>query len=105
MKIFCVGEVTLALLDQELHDVTEWFQLGFHMGVPIPDLQLIEYEPKLSRIPQRRTEMLTVRMRKLPELRWSHIVHALMAIGRESLAQKIALKYGKNTTLKCSCLQ
>jgi len=35
-------------------------------------------------------------MRKLPELSWSLTVLALMAVGRESLAQKIALKYGEH---------
>jgi len=98
------GEVTLALLNQELHEVSEWFGLGLHLGVPVADLQAIEYNPTLRSIPQFRTEMLIARMRKLPELSWSHTVLALMAVGRESLAQKITLKYGGcfNSTLVCS---
>jgi len=91
--------VTLALLDQELHEVSEWFGLGLHLGVPVADLQAVQYNPTLRSIPQFRTEMLTARMRKLPELSWSLTVLALMAVGRESLAQKIALKYGEPSTL------
>ena len=90
------GEVTLALLDQELHEISEWFGLGLHLGVPVADLQTIDYNPTLRSIPQFRTEMLIARMRKLPELSWSLTVLALMAVGRESLAQKIALKYGEH---------
>jgi len=88
--------VTLALLNQELHEVSEWFGLGLHLGVPVADLQAVQYNPTLRSIPQFRTEMLTARMRKLPELSWSLTVLALMAVGRESLAQKIALKYGEH---------
>jgi len=87
----------LALLDQELYEVVEWFSLGLHLDVPPEELKHIEYEPRLQNIQQRRIEMLTTRMKKLPKLSWSHTVTALMAVKRESLAQKIALKYGKST--------
>jgi len=49
--------VTLALLDQELYEVSEWFHLGLHLGVPAADLQTIDYEPTLHRIPQHRVEI------------------------------------------------
>ena len=91
--------MTLALLDQELYEVSEWFVLGLHLGMPVADLQAIQYNPTLRSIPQFRTEMLIARMRKLPELSWSPTVLALMAVGRENLAQKIALKYGEPNTL------
>ena len=87
--------MTLALLDRELHEVSEWFGLGLHLGVSEAELRAIEYNPTLRSIPQFRTEMLAARMRKLPELSWSHTVLALMAVGRGTEAQKIALKYGK----------
>ena len=87
--------MTLALLDRELHEVVEWFGLGLHMGVPLADLRMIEYEPSLCRIHQRRMEMLTVRMRRLPKLSWSHTVQALVAVGRQGLAQDVARKYGE----------
>ena len=89
------GQVTLALLDRELHEVSEWFGLGLHLGVSEAELRAIEYNPTLRSIPQFRMEMLAARMRKLPELSWSHTVLALMAVGRGTEAQKIALKYGK----------
>ena len=87
--------MTLKLLEQELHEISEWFGLGLHLGVPVTELQAIRYNPTLRSIPQFRMEMLTARIRMLPELSWSHTVLALMAVGRESLAHKIALKYGE----------
>jgi len=87
--------VTLKLLDQELHEISEWFGLGLHLGVPVAELQAIRYNPTLRSIQQFRIEMLTARIRMLPQLSWSHTVLALMAVGRESLAHKIALKYGE----------
>ena len=44
--------------------------------------------------------MFAVWMKKLPEPSWPRVVKALIEIGRERLAHKIALKYGKNSLLK-----
>ena len=95
-----LGEVTVKLLDQELQEVSDWFGLGLHLDISPDELHTIKYEPTLRRIQDFRTEMFLAWMKKLPEPSWSRVVKALMEIGREKLARKIALKYGKNSLLK-----
>ena len=88
------------LLSLELHEVTDWFSLGLYLNIPSVELQDIRCEPTLHCIKDRRREMLELRLKRLPKLSWSHVVKALMDIGRESLAHKVALKYGKGALLR-----
>ena len=90
----------MKLLDQELQEVSDWFGLGLYLDIPAEELHTIKNEPTLRRIQDFRTEMFSVWMKKLPEPSWSRVVKALIQIGRERLARKIALKYGKNNLLK-----
>ena len=87
--------MTLKLLDLELQEVSEWFSLGLHLDIRLEKLESIRKEPTLRCIQDFRTEMFSVWMKKLPGPSWSHVVKALMEIGRERLAHKLALKYGK----------
>ena len=100
-------EVTLRLLNEELHEVFEWFILGLHLDLPPPDLHSIKHNPTLRSTEEFRTEMLSKWMTKLPKPSWIRVVKALMEIGRETLAQKISLKYGKATRLLflCACIR
>ena len=98
-----LGKVTLALLDLELHEVSEWFSLGIHLDIPPAELDNIKYNITLRSPQEFRAEMFSVWMKKLPEPSWSRVVKALMKIGRESLAQKIALKYGKTIVWQKYC--
>ena len=93
----------MKLLDQELQEVTDWFSLGLYLDIPLAELYCIKYDTILRSTQQFRTEMFSVWMRKHPEPSWPRVVKALMEIGREKLAHKIALKYGKNSLLKLLC--
>ena len=88
------GEVTLKVLDQELQGVSEWFRLGLNLDIPSEKLQEINHNPTFREIQQFRTEMFCEWMKRQLEPSWSHVVTALMKIERESLAHKVALKYG-----------
>ena len=90
----------MKLLDLELQEVSNWFCLGLYLDIPPPKLYDIKHDPTLRSIQDFRKEMFSVWMRMLPEPTWSHVVKALIVIGRERLAHKIALKYGKNSLLK-----
>ena len=90
----------MKLLDLELQEVIEWFSLGLYLGIPPAKLYDIKHDNTLHSTQDFRTEMFSVWMRKLPEPSWPRVVKALMEIGRERLAHKIALKYGKNSLLK-----
>lgn len=88
------GEVTLKVLDQELQGVCDWFRLGLNLDIPSEKLQEIDHNPTFREIQQFRMEMLCEWMKRQLEPSWSHVVTALMKIGRESLAHKLAFKYG-----------
>ena len=90
----------MKLLDLELQEVSEWFRLGVYLDIPPLKLSDIKHDPTLRSTPEFRKEMFSVWMRMLPEPTWSRVVKALIGIGRETLAHKIALKYGKNSSLK-----
>ena len=100
--ILTPGDVTVKLLDLELHEVSDWFGLGVHLDIPPPELYNIKHNITLHSPQEFRTEMFSVWMRKLPEPTWPRVVKALMEIGRERLAHKIALKYGKTALLYIS---
>ena len=94
----------MKLLDQELQDVSDWFGLGIHLDIPPVDLDNLKHSITLHSPQEFRTEMFSVWTRKLPEPSWSHVVKALMEIGRETLAHKIARKYGKTGLLQVLCI-
>ena len=98
------GEVTLKLLDLELQGVSEWFRLGICLDIPPAKLYDIKHDSTLRCVQDFRTEMLSVWTRMLPGPSWSGVVKALMGVGRETLAHKIADKYGTCILLKLKVL-
>ena len=90
--------MTLAQLTKDLHEVSDWFSLGLHLGVPPAKLYDIKHDLTLRSTQELRTEMLSVWMKK-SGASWPRVVTALMVIGREALAHKIALKYGKTVEI------
>ena len=93
--ILTLGEVTVKLLDLELQEVSDWFGLGLHLDFSPPELHNIKHNITLCSPQEFSTEMFSVWIKKRPEPTWPRAVKALMEIGRETLAHKIALKYGK----------
>ena len=98
------GEVTLKLLDLELQEVSEWFRLGLCLDIPPPKLYDIKCDSALRCVQDFRTKMLSVWTRMLPGPSWSRVVKALMEVGRETLAHRIADKYGTCILLKLKVL-
>ena len=75
--------------------MVEWQQLGVYVGLSRNELDRITYTTNLPSPADKLLEVLKTRMNKLPEPSWPQVVQAVAKIGRESLAKKIALKYGK----------
>ena len=96
--------MTLKLLDLELQEVSEWFRLGLYLDIPSPKLYDIKHDSALHCAQDKRTEMLSVWTRLLPGPSWSCVVKALMDVGRETLAHRIADKYGTCILLKLKVL-
>ena len=84
----------MKLLDLELQEVCDWFRLGLHLDITSEKLCSIKNDLTLRSTTDFRTEMLLVWMKMLPGPSWSGVVKALMGIGRETLAHRIAHKYG-----------
>lgn len=90
------NEVKVAKLLDELKEVTNWFELGVYLEIPTSRLQEINEECK--DIEECKIEMLLAWSQiQIPT--WSALVAALTGIGLQSLANKIASKYGE---LRCN---
>ena len=85
-------------MTKDLHEVSDWFSLGLHLDIPPAKLYDIKHDLTLRSTQEFRTEMLSVWMKK-SGASWPHVVTGLMIIGREALAHKIALKYGKTVEI------
>lgn len=84
-------------LVRELQSVNNWINFGLCLGVKIEKLNAIEMER--STIEDRRTKMLEEwQNNAIPT--WPAVVQALMEIGMQRLASKLAQKHGE---LKITC--
>ena len=89
-------EVTLPLLLEELDSVVDWFHFGLILGIPDHELTMIKIDnPNVSLC---KTQMLRMWMR-MKKGSWSDIVRALVHIRMNTLAHKIAEKYGMFTSI------
>ena len=83
------------LMNQELHNVTEWFELGSNLGLSKDDLDVVREKEGRENIMQCRFAMLTLWYNKCSKLSWSDLIKALMLTNRERLAHQLALKYSE----------
>lgn len=79
-------------LIRELEEVTEWDYLGTCLGLPEPTLQTIRRDHRNTEERKRKVFMEWVKI-KVPT--WRRVVRALLEMGMEVLAKRIAGKYGK----------
>ena len=84
-------------LIQELKEVTEWDYLGTCLGLPEPTLQTIRRDHRNTENRKREVLMEWAKM-KVPT--WRRVVRALLEMGMEVLAERIARKYGKLSPLE-----
>ena len=80
----------------ELHEVTDWFYLGMCLGIPTSVLQSIKQD---YRDTDGRKREVFLRWMKLEEPKWSKIVRALREMGKKALANQIAQKHGKVSSI------
>ena len=85
-------------LVEELYEVVGWFHLGLCLKVPDYRLQTIRQDhPQDTEMC--RAMMLSWWWNNTEDRKWAAIVRALAKTGRQVLARKIALKYGKSPGL------
>lgn len=83
------------LMNQELHDVAEWFSLGINLGLSKYDLDVIQQEAGSGGVMQCRLAMLSLWYNRCPDVAWPDLIKALILTSRSRLAHQLALKYGK----------
>ena len=80
----------------ELHEVTDWFYLGMCLGIPTSVLQSIKQD---YRDTDGRKREVFLSWMNLEEPTWSKIVRALREMGKKALANQIAQKHGKVSSI------
>ena len=80
----------------EIQQVTRWFDLGLHLGVPTQYLHQLKSEQICVEF--RRIKVLQEWTRICPNPNWIQIITALIQIDERKLANRIAVKYGM-----CAC--
>ena len=83
----------MKLLLNDLVYVWRWYPLGLQLGVPDPDLKMIESDYK--RTEDMKLHSLSKWMGIDEQPSWSKVVRALVAINERHVARNIAEKYGK----------
>ena len=79
-------------IQNELGDVTDWYQLGVQLGISTADLDQIQMNcPRNAQ--QCKTKVLDLWLRNVPECSWAKLAQAVEAIGGYALlADKIRKK-------------
>ena len=91
------GDANLQDLVNELQEVTDWFQLGLCLKMPLSVLRTIQQDSKEDTNKCRQETLKTWMKREVPM--WSTIVKALVDMKMADLALKIASKhFGKLKT-------
>ena len=70
--------------------ITEWHELGLHLGLPEPDLKLIASNPDIE---GRLRMMLSKWLGYAPEASWDKLANALNTMGKNAIATSIRSKY------------
>ena len=74
-------------LSTELETVSNWYILGFKLGLPKHDLDMIECDHQ--RNDRRRVEMLDLWLQHTPNATWNDVIRALEQMGENRVAKNI----------------
>ena len=92
-------------ISSELSSVSNWYQLGIHLGLEPTQLRQIE-ERSPTEIERCKKDMIELWLRSKPGVSWKHIVTALREMGGEvATAKWIEQKYVIETgVFLCMCI-
>ena len=92
-------------ISSELSSVSNWYQLGIHLGLEPTQLRQIE-ERSPTEIERCKKDMIELWLRSKPGVSWKHIVTALREMGGEvATAKWIEQKYVIETgVFLCVCI-
>ena len=86
-------------LNDELQEVVGWYTFGLYLNAPTCELEAIRENHQS--VEERKNALFTWWMTStlIEDRKWSRIIGALSRTGYLSLAERIAMKYGKQTHL------
>ena len=95
------GPQRLIDLANELVEVVWWYDLGIQLNAPRHVLETIRVDPAHRSIEEQKNALFGWWLDRTSEedRKWSRIVSALARTGYRSLAEKIALKFSKQTKI------
>ena len=74
---FCVDPPTVLLLVKAVASVSDWFTLGFYLGVEITDLKNIHTTYHVNGVNRLKIEMLNKWLKRCPAASWDDVIEAL----------------------------
>ena len=82
---------TVELLANELKDVTNWYEFGVALGIPLSNLDCIEIEN--STVEKQKIKMFQFWLRSNPDASWKLLIQALEGKDYSVLAADLSKKY------------
>ncbi len=89
-------KLELGDLVNDLHEVTDWFHFGLHLGVPPAQLRIIERNTVHDNVRGRSFMLEDWLNQQGSKASWVDIVAALVKIKMRGLARRLADKYGES---------
>ena len=86
-------ESDIAMLCNELTDISDWFMLGLNLGVPYRLLKEIRSNYSVEGCGACRRETLVLWLQRTPNASWRNVVGALRQMGENAMAERIEQKY------------
>ena len=80
-------------LSSELQSVTNWYQLGIHLGLETHELDMVQMDYAHQGNDRQRLQMLDLWLQRTPNATWEDVVRALELIGRNRVAENIRQKH------------
>ena len=80
-------------LSSELQSVTNWYQLGIHLGLETHELDMVQMDYAHQGNDRQRLQMLDLWLQRTPNATWENVVRALELIGRNRVAENIRQKH------------
>ena len=83
-------------LSSELQSVTNWYQLGIHLGLETHELDKVQMDYAHQGNDRQRLQMLDLWLQRTPNgTQWEDVVRALQLIGKNRVAENIRQHYIK----------
>ena len=84
---------TVQQLLSAVNSVTDWHQLGLHLGLEMSTLREVYQSFHVEGVPRMKSEMFDRWLRSTPGASWEDLVTALEEMGEKVVTGEVALSY------------